>query len=129
MTVAALARNPQDIPGRLCLGDFFRLHGLDSLHGEYYPDPDKDELGGHTTGFSGKRNFRSEFYSSIIADPRAAPGDKAYALYRAVMCYAPSGMNDCGGADAPKSQRKAWFERLKRDYPQSQWAKKLRYYW
>lgn len=129
VTVAALARNPQDIPGRLCLGDFFRFHGLDSLHGEYYPDPDKDELGGHATGFSGKRNFRSEFYSSIIADPRAGPNDKAYALYRAVMCYAPSGMNDCGGADAPKSQRKAWFERLKRDYPQSQWAKKLRYYW
>lgn len=129
VTAAALAKNPQDIPGRLCLGDFFRLHGLDSLHGEYYPDPDKDELGGAATGFSGKRNFRSEFYSAIIADPRAGANDKAYALYRAVMCYAPSGMNDCGGAEAPKSQRKAWFERLKRDYPQSAWAKKLRYYW
>lgn len=129
VTVAALAKNPQDIPGRLCLGDFFRFHGLDSLHGQYYPNPDKDELGGHAQGFAGKRNFRSEFYTSIIADTKAAPNDKAYALYRAVMCYAPSGMNDCGGADAPKSQRKAWFERLKRDYPQSPWAKKLRYYW
>lgn len=129
VTAAALARNPQDIPGRLCLGEFFRLHGLDSLHGEYYPNPDKDELGGFATGFSGQRNFRSGFYNSIIADPRAGANDKAYALYRAVMCYAPSGMNDCGGAEVPKSQRKAWFERLKRDYPQSAWAKKLRYYW
>lgn len=127
--MAALANNPQDIPGRLCLGDFFRFHGLDSLHGNYYRNPDRDELGGAATGFSGKRNFRSEFYSSIIADPRAAANDKAYALYRAVMCYAPSGNNDCGGTDVPTSQRKAWFERLKRDYPQSQWAKKLRYYW
>ena len=45
------------------------------------------------------------------------------------MCYAPSAMNDCGGADVSKSQRKAWFDQLKRDYPQSPWAKKLRYYW
>ena len=29
----------------------------------------------------------------------------------------------------PKSQRKAWFDQLKRDYPASAWAKKLRYYW
>lgn len=129
VTVAALAKNPQDIPGRLCLGDFFRLHGLDYLHGQYDRRPDKDELGGHATGFAGQRNFRNQFYTAIIADPRAAPNDKAYALYRAVMCYAPSGMNDCGGADVPTAQRKAWFERLKRDYPQSQWAKKLRYYW
>ncbi|HOB13132.1 MAG TPA: hypothetical protein PKN09_02715 [Novosphingobium sp.] len=129
VTVAALAKNPQDVAGRLCLGDFFRMHGLDYLHGEYDVAPKKDELGGYAVGFSGKRNFRSEFYTSIIANPAAGANDKAYALYRAVMCYAPSGINDCGGAEVPKSQRKAWFDRLKRDYPQSQWAKKLRYYW
>jgi hypothetical protein len=28
-----------------------------------------------------------------------------------------------------KSQRQAWFQRLKRDYPNSEWAKQLRYYW
>ena len=128
-TVSALARNPQDVPGRLCLGDFFRLQGLDYLHGKYDFEPKKNELGGAAVGFPGKRNFRDEFYAAIANDPRAAPNDKAYALYRAVMCYAPSGNNDCGGADVPKSQRKAWFDRLKRDYPQSAWAKKLRYYW
>ncbi|HEX4846865.1 MAG TPA: hypothetical protein VFV30_01865, partial [Novosphingobium sp.] len=129
VTVAALARNPQDIPGRLCLGDFFRINGLDYLRGEFDPAPRPDELGGAAKGFAGKRNFRSEFYTSIIADPRAGANDKAYALYRAVMCYAPSAVNACGGASVPKSQRKAWFDRLKREYPQSAWAKKLRYYW
>ncbi|MFM5949139.1 MAG: hypothetical protein ACKOPM_07910 [Novosphingobium sp.] len=129
VTVAALAKNPQDVPGRLCLGDFFRIAGLDYLHGKYDNPPQPGELGGHAVGFVGKRNFRDEFYAAIANDPRAAPNDKAYALYRAVMCYAPSGSNDCGGTDVPKSQRKVWFERLKRDYPQSTWAKKLRYYW
>ncbi|HQV04817.1 hypothetical protein [Novosphingobium sp.] len=129
VTASALARNPQDVPGRLCLGDFLRLQGLDYLHGKYDVVPQKNELGGYAVGFPGKRNFRDDFYAAIANDPRAAPNDKAYALYRAVMCYAPSGNNDCGGADVPKSQRKVWFERLKRDYPQSTWAKKLRYYW
>ena len=129
VTVAALAKNPQDIPGRLCLGEFFRINGLDYLHGRYDLVPKQDELGGYAVGFPGKRTFRDEFYTAIIADPKAGPSDKSYALYRAVMCYAPSAMNDCGGADVPKSQRKVWFDRLKRDYPQSVWAKKLRYYW
>ena len=53
----------------------------------------------------------------------------AYALYRAVNCYAPSGNNQCGGADVPQEQRRAWFQQLKRDYAGSQWAQKLRYYW
>lgn len=128
-TVSALAASPQEIPGRLCLGEFFRLNGLDYLHGKYDVVPKKDELGGYAVGFPGKRNFRDEFYAAIIADPRAGSGDKAYALYRSVMCYAPSGNNDCGGDDVAKSQRKAWYDQLKRDYPQSAWAKKLRYYW
>jgi hypothetical protein len=129
VTVAALAKNPQDMAGRLCLSDFFRLHGLDYMHGKYDRRPKPAELGGTAAGFTGKRNFRSEFYTAIIADPKAGANDKAYALYRSVMCYAPSAMNDCGGADVTKAQRKAWYDQLKRDHPQSQWAKKLRYYW
>ncbi len=129
VTAAALARNPQDIPGRLCLGDFFRLHDLDYMGGQYDSGPKQDELGGFANGFPERRNFRSEFYRSIIADPRAASPDKAYALYRAVMCYAPSGVNDCGGNEVPKAQRKGWYDQLKRDYPASAWSKKLRYYW
>lgn len=129
VTVAALAKNPLDIPGRLCLGDFYRLHGLEVPGREFSLPPRANELGGAAKGFAGKLNNRGDFYTSIIADPKAGPNDKAYALYRSVMCYAPSKYNSCGNADVPVSQRKAWFDRLKRDYPQSQWAKKLRYYW
>jgi hypothetical protein len=129
VTAAALAKSPQDVPGRLCLGDFMRINGLDYYEGTYWRAPKPDELGGHARGFTTPRQYRSAFYTSVIGNPRAAPNDKAYALYRAVMCYAPSGINDCGGADVPVAQRKAWFTQLKRDYPASQWAKKLRVYW
>ena len=53
----------------------------------------------------------------------------AYALFRAVWCYGPAGYNGCGGEDAPLATRKAWFQRLKRDYPKSRWARELKYYW
>ena len=45
------------------------------------------------------------------------------------MCYAPSGYSDCGGAEVDKSQRQRWFTQLKKQYPGSAWAKKLKYYW
>ena len=51
------------------------------------------------------------------------------ALNRAVRCFAPAGSSSCGGNDIPVAQRKAWFERLKRDYPQSPWARDLKVYW
>ena len=66
---------------------------------------------------------------AIIADPAAAPADKAYALYRAVNCYGPSGNNSCGGVEVPPAQRKAWFLRLKKDYPTTSWARDQRYFW
>ncbi|MFC0588305.1 hypothetical protein ACFFF7_02655 [Novosphingobium aquiterrae] len=127
VSARALAANPQDNAALLCLGDFFRLHGIGDTG---YPDfgPAKDELGGFTKGFVGKQLARADFYTKVIASPAARADDKAYALYRAVMCYAPSGVSECG-AEAPKAQRKAWYDQLKREYPASAWAKKLRYYW
>jgi hypothetical protein len=124
----ALAANPRDVKARLCLGDFWRLNGFDRA-GMYDTGPKADELGGFAKAFPEKLLARGDFYSSIIADPRAAADDKAYALYRAVMCYAPSGSNDCGNAGVPQSQRRAWFLQLKRNYPQSPWAQKLKAYW
>ena len=59
----------------------------------------------------------------------AAKEEKAYALYRAINCYAPSGNNSCGSQEIPLSQRKGWFNTLKRQYGTSQWAKQLKYYW
>ncbi len=129
ITVAALAKNPGDVAGRLCLGDFYRLHGIDFIAGKWDVPPRPDELGGTAKGFTGKPLTRGEFYRAIIADPKVRPDDKAYALYRAVMCYAPSRANECGNPDVPEAQRKVWHDRLKRDYPASSWAQKLRYYW
>ena len=64
-----------------------------------------------------------------MADADATAQDKAYALFRAVKCYEPSGGNACGGVDARKSERKGWYNELKRQYPASRWAKELAYWW
>jgi hypothetical protein len=127
-TARQLAANPQAVAARLCLGDFWRLNGFDRFD-EADTAPKKNELGGFASEFPGKPSPRAAIYTSIIADPKAKPDDKAYALYRAVQCYAPAGYNACGGKDFDKAQRKAWHDQLKRDYPASAWAKKLRYYW
>ncbi len=127
-TVATLARSPRDARARLCLGEFYRLNGFDDLH-TFAATPESDELGGSASRFPGRPVERDGLYAAVIADPGAAPAEKAYALYRAVQCYAPSGNNSCGGAEVDQSQRKSWFQRLKKDYPDSQWARALRYYW
>jgi hypothetical protein len=127
-SVAALARNPRDAKALLCLGEFYRNNGFDD-YGLYSTAPKADELGGTASLFPGRPTPRSGLYAAVIADPAAGANEKAYALYRAVYCYAPSGSNSCGGTDATKAQRQAWFAQLKRDYPATEWAKTLRYYW
>lgn len=127
-TAAALARNPAEVKGRLCLGEFYRLNGFDVYATDITP-PKPDELGGTRSLFGGQQTPRGVFYESIMADPAAAADDKAYALYRAINCYAPSGNNSCGGTDVEEGQRRAWFLRLKREFPASRWAKQLRVYW
>lgn len=137
-TAATLARNPADQRARLCLGDFWRLNGFDAfaLHA---PGEGARVLGKAPDLFPGKASYRDAIYAAIIAD-RAAPADiRAYALYRAVRCYAPSGYNGCAGparttaeleaAQVPLAVRKGWYDELKKRYPQSQWARALRFYW
>ena len=137
-TAATLARNPADQRARLCLGDFWRLNGFDgfALHA---PGDGANVLGSAPDLFPGKASYRDAIYAAIIAD-KAAPADlRAYALYRAVRCYAPSGYNGCAGparttaeleaAQVPLAVRKGWYDELKKRYPQSQWARALRFYW
>jgi len=126
-TAAALAANAKAIRPRLCVAEFMRLNGFDE--NSLDRQPPKDELGGTASFFPGGSYSRLEVYKSIIADPKAAADDKAYALFRAINCYAPSGNNSCGGVEVSVAQRKAWFQRLKKDYPGSAWAKDLSYYW
>ncbi|GAA0297798.1 hypothetical protein GCM10009087_04520 [Sphingomonas oligophenolica] len=126
-TATQLAGDPRGIKARLCLAEFVRLNGFD----EYALDsqPPKDELGGTPSLLPGTPFSRLEIYKAIIADPTAAPADKAYALYRAVNCYGPSGNNSCGGVEVEPAQRKAWFLRLKKDYATTTWSKQQRYFW
>lgn len=137
-TAAALARAPTDRKAQLCLGEFYRLNGFDGF-GLFRPGGEKEWLGAGADGFAGRPLSRDALYNAVIADQRAAPEERAYALYRAVMCYAPSASNSCGGSyanraesdagQAPIARRKAWFTELKTRYPNSRWAKSLRYYW
>lgn len=127
-TAAALARNPADPKAKLCLGEFWRLNGFDWFEA-LDPLEEPGVLGTAPGQFPGRRATRAVLYDAVMADPKAGPDEKAYALYRAVYCYAPSGNNDCGGEDVDVSQRRAWFQRLKKDYPASRWAKNMTIYW
>jgi hypothetical protein len=126
-TVAALAQRPKAPKEQLCLAEFFREQGFDWW--EYDRGLEPGSLAGTKPLFPGRPYARLEVYKAVMADPAASADDKAFALYRAVKCYAPSGFNSCGGNEVPESQRKAWFNRLRASYPQSKWAKSLKYYW
>jgi hypothetical protein len=122
-----LAKNPKDGNAQLCLADFFLANGFDDETLD--TQPEGDVLGSTPTLFRGPVYSRLTVYEGLIAGATTPPADKAYALYRAVMCYAPSGNNSCGGKEVDQPQRKAWFMQLKKNYPNSRWAKELQYYW
>lgn len=127
VTVRALAANPRANTPRICLAEFFRSNGFD--HFAYDGPLAGKGLASTTPLFPGTPYSRQTVYQAVIADPRATDREKAYALYRAVRCYAPSGNNDCGGKDVDVSQRRAWFRQLKTSYPSSEWAKSSDLYW
>jgi hypothetical protein len=124
--VAGLAANPRSPTGQLCLADFVRVAGHD---GREDNRPPPNELGGGKPIFPGEPYSRLEVYRKLIADNATPARDKAYALYRAVNCYAPTSINQCGGPGVPKGQREAWFRTLKTKYGSTPWAKELKYYW
>ncbi len=127
-TVHVLSQYANDAHALNCLGEFFRTS---NTHVDLWKDSagnDVLEMAIHRKTPYGQFD-RQAYYQQVIAAPKAEPEDKTYALYRAIMCYAPSGMNECGGADVDKAQRKSWFSQLKTQYPGSPWAQKLKYYW
>lgn len=117
---AKLAQAPQDLTLNLCLGEYMRS---DKSYDTQY---NTDEA--TTSSFKGRLFTRGQVYKDIIN--HSSKGDlQAYALFRAIQCYAPSGNNDCNDPDVPKSTRKQWYDQIKRDYPETSWAKSLKYYW
>ena len=133
---ATLASRPRDPAALLCLGEFLRLTGGDSSWGPrglITERPEPDELGGagdHWARPAAPTWFsRLAAYRRIIADPVSPADARAYALYRAFHCYAPSGNNTCDASEDPLAQRRAWFNELKRQYPQTRWARAAAVYW
>jgi len=80
-------------------------------------------------GFPGAPLQRIDIYKAVLASPQASADDRAFALNRAIRCYAPAGNSSCGVANEPKSVRKARYLELKSKYPGSPWAKELKTYW
>ncbi|MFB1116745.1 hypothetical protein RF240_09485 [Dickeya dadantii] len=127
-TVATLNQNANDAHALNCLGEFVLRTG----NGVGFDWGESNMLNGLTDAaaqYPGKEFNRLDNYMQVIADAKAPPEDKSYALYRAIYCYAPSGYNDCGSQDISKETRKAWFRQLKADFKGSQWARQLKYYW
>ncbi|BDH47256.1 hypothetical protein TUM12370_33000 [Salmonella enterica subsp. enterica serovar Choleraesuis] len=127
-TVETLSRQPHAPQALNCLGEFSRLT---NARIDLTP-----ESGGNDALDEAIPTNQQEFplnrqaaYRQVISDPKASASDKSFALYRAVRCYAPSGYNDCGGEDVSKATRRQWFNQLKKQYPDSQWAAQLKYYW
>lgn len=127
-TVATLSKHADDAHALNCLGEFFRTT-------QTHVDLWKDAAGNGVleVAIDRKEPFgqfdRQSYYQQVITSPKAEHEDRSYALYRAIMCYAPSGANECGGEEVDKLQRKGWFTQLKTQYPGSPWAQKLKYYW
>ncbi|MHA3097694.1 hypothetical protein [Acinetobacter brisouii] len=125
-TVMQLSKNPNDRLAGVCLGEAIREtgHFLDTFTTENHPDI----LGQVKKPLKGKIFYRGTIYQNIIKEPQ--PSElQAYALYRAIQCYAPTGTNECGDKAVNKETRKQWFQKLKTQYPNSTWAKSLKYYW
>ncbi len=137
-TVTRLSQNPKDRLQTLCLAEFM----YDTSITYYFEDYDQDYhtvdqsgssyrypyLGNIPSRFKGQTLNRLDIYQSIFTKN---PNDElsAYALHRAIGCFASSGNNQCGGNDVDKSVRKAWFKRLKADFKNTSWAQNQQYYW
>lgn len=123
-TLGTLLQHPGDGHALNCLGEYLRNK-----------DPEinlwqgKEMVWGLPKPESATAPSRLKLYQAVMANPKAEPEDKSYALYRAINCYAPSGNNGCDAQEIPKSMRQAWFNTLKQRYGNSVWAKSLKYYW
>ncbi|AZF50662.1 hypothetical protein C4J85_0144 [Pseudomonas sp. R4-34-07] len=123
-TLQSDAKNPQALN---CLGEFILRNGLDGMPLEQARAT--GSLGSTASEFKGETFSRLDGYQQVIANAKAPKTDRAYALFRAINCYAPAGYNSCGGEDVAPAVRKGWFRQLKSGFADTQWGKSLQYYW
>ncbi|WP_416364631.1 outer membrane assembly lipoprotein YfiO [Pseudomonas sp. NFX183] len=123
-TLQTDAKNPQALN---CFGEFILRNNLDGMPLEQTRAA--GSLGSTASPFPGETFSRLNGYKQVIANAKAPKNDKAYALFRAINCYAPAGYNSCGGDDVEPAVRKAWFRQLKSGFADTQWGKALQYYW
>jgi len=123
-TLQTDAKNPQALN---CFGEFILRNNLDGMPLEQARAA--GSLGSTASPFPGETFSRLNGYKQVIANAKAPKNDKAYALFRAINCYAPAGYNSCGGDDVEPAVRKAWFRQLKSGFADTQWGKSLQYYW
>jgi len=121
-----LEHNRKDARSLNCVGEMVRIQGI---HYGQDAAPPQTDLGGGNSLFPVTNYSRMDGYLEVIADHSAESDARAYAFFRAIRCFAPSGSNDCGKQDIPLSTRKRWFQMLHQEYPNSVWAQSLKYYW
>ena len=124
---STLQADPKSPKGLNCLGEFILSNHMDGMPLDQVRAA--GSLGSTASLFKGETFSRLDGYRQVIANPKAPHNDKAYALFRAINCYARSGYNGCGGVDVDKSVRKGWFRQLKSGFADTDWAQTLKYYW
>lgn len=135
-SVQTLSRKNEDAPALNCVSEFLRLFfyydyytPLTAYKSGLHTDSQNHYLGEMPDLFKNKAYTRFDFYLAVIDNPKAAAAAKAFALSRAINCFASSGNNHCGTQEIEKSQRAAWFKLLKNTYKASTWAEQQKYYW
>jgi hypothetical protein len=123
---AILERNRNDARSLNCVGELVRVH---EVHYGQDAAPPQTDLGAGDSSFPVTNYSRMDGYLEVISDHHAESDARAYALFRAIRCYAPAGNNECGKQENPLATRKQWFQMLHREYADSVWAKSLKYYW
>lgn len=123
-TLGTLVQRPDDGHALNCFGEYLRSR---DPHIDLWQD--REMIWGLAQDEHPTFPSRLALYQAVMANPKAEPEDKSYALYRAIQCYAPSGYNSCDSQEIPKRTRQAWFNTLKQRYGNSVWARSLKYYW
>ncbi|MBE0442215.1 MAG: hypothetical protein ACTH7W_04040 [Psychrobacter sp.] len=137
-TVTRLSQNPKDRLQTLCLAEFMNdsnlTYYLEDYDNSYHSSDQNDSgyrypyLGDIPSRFDGQALNRLNIYQSTF-NSNQDDELSAYALHRAIGCFASSGRNHCSDENVDMSVRKAWFKRLKSDFKNTNWAKNQKYYW